>query len=79
MKFELYMFCLWQVITIGFIEAGHAANVIPETVRFGGTFRSLTTEGLLYLKERIKQVLKGVSSNFFKTERPIKSFNNTAQ
>ena len=45
-----------QVVTVGFIDAGQAGNIIPEIVRFGGTFRSLTTEGLLYLEQRIKEV-----------------------
>ena len=50
------------MVTVGFIEAGQAANVIPETVKFGGTLRSVTTEGLLYLQKRIRQVFKGVSA-----------------
>lgn len=62
------------MITVGFIEAGQAANVIPETVRFGGTLRSLTTEGLLYLQQRVRQVFKGVSANKFKKERLANSF-----
>ncbi|RVX11978.1 IAA-amino acid hydrolase ILR1 [Vitis vinifera] len=47
-----------RVITVGFIEAGQAANVIPETVRFGGTLRSLTTEGLLYIQQRVRQIIE---------------------
>ncbi|XP_048322138.2 IAA-amino acid hydrolase ILR1 [Ziziphus jujuba] len=47
-----------RVVTVGFIEGGQAANVIPESVKFGGTFRSLTSEGLSYLKERIKEVIE---------------------
>ncbi|KAE8670024.1 Gag-pol polyprotein-like protein [Hibiscus syriacus] len=35
-----------NVVSIRFVQAGHAANVIPETVTFGGTFRSMTNEGL---------------------------------
>ncbi|KAK3226945.1 hypothetical protein Dsin_006807 [Dipteronia sinensis] len=45
-----------RVVSVTFIEAGQAGNVIPETVRFGGTFRSMTTEGLSYLQQRIKEV-----------------------
>lgn len=45
-----------QVISIGFIKAGEAFNVIPETVMFGGTYRSVTTEGLIDLSTRIKDV-----------------------
>lgn len=44
------------MVTVGYIEGGQAANVIPETVKFGGTFRSLTNEGLLYIEKRIREV-----------------------
>ncbi|XP_075638875.1 IAA-amino acid hydrolase ILR1-like 3 [Castanea sativa] len=47
-----------MVISAGFIEGGQAGNVIPETVRFGGTFRSMSTEGLSYLMQRIKEVIE---------------------
>ncbi|KAE9465617.1 hypothetical protein C3L33_02478, partial [Rhododendron williamsianum] len=33
-------------------------KVIPETVRFGGTFRSMTSEGMSYLQQRIKEVIE---------------------
>ncbi|KAI3939167.1 hypothetical protein MKX01_002035 [Papaver californicum] len=46
------------VVSVGFIGAGQAGNVIPESVNFGGTFRSLTTEGFSYLRQRIKEVLQ---------------------
>ncbi|KAK1563740.1 hypothetical protein Q3G72_032011 [Acer saccharum] len=45
-----------RVVSVTSIEAGQADNVIPETVRFRGTFRSKTTEGLSYLQQRIKEV-----------------------
>ncbi|XVE96345.1 hypothetical protein REPUB_Repub02eG0213600 [Reevesia pubescens] len=45
-----------RVVTVGFIEGGNAVNVIPDSVRFGGTFRSLTNEGLSHLQKRIKEV-----------------------
>ncbi|XP_058207083.1 IAA-amino acid hydrolase ILR1-like 3 [Rhododendron vialii] len=47
-----------RVVSIGFIEGGQAGNVIPETVRFGGTFRSMTSEGMSYLQQRIKEVIE---------------------
>ncbi|CAK9180806.1 unnamed protein product [Ilex paraguariensis] len=46
------------VVTVGFIKGGQAANVIPETVKFGGTYRSLTSHGLSYIKNRIKEVIE---------------------
>ncbi|CAI0391462.1 unnamed protein product [Linum tenue] len=48
-----------QVISVGFVEGGRAENVIPETVRLGGTFRSATTEGLDDLRQRIRDVVEG--------------------
>lgn len=47
-----------QVVSVGFIEGGQAGNVVPESVKFGGTFRSMTTEGFSYLQQRIKEVMK---------------------
>ncbi|KAK2985401.1 hypothetical protein RJ640_014143 [Escallonia rubra] len=47
-----------RVVTVGFMEGGQAANVIPETVKFGGTYRSLSSQGLAYIKERIKEVIE---------------------
>lgn len=47
-----------RVVTVGFIEGGEAFNVIPETVQFAGTYRSLSSRGLSYTKERIKEVIK---------------------
>lgn len=44
------------MLSLGFVEAGKAANVIPEMVKFGGTIRSFTTEGLSYLQKRIIEV-----------------------
>lgn len=47
-----------RVVTIGQITGGQADNVIPESVKFGGTYRSLSSKGLLDTKERIKQVVE---------------------
>jgi len=46
------------VVSVGFIEGGKAANVIPETVKFAGTLRSMTSEGLSHLMQRIKEVIE---------------------
>ncbi|KAK9156806.1 hypothetical protein Scep_003380 [Stephania cephalantha] len=51
-----------RVISIGFIQGGEAENVIPKTVKFGGTFRSMTTEGMSYLQQRIKEVVTAQSA-----------------
>jgi IAA-amino acid hydrolase len=48
-----------RVVSIAFVKAGEGAyNVIPEIANIGGTFRSLTTEGFSYLKQRIKEIIE---------------------
>nr|CAB3502918.1 unnamed protein product [Digitaria exilis] len=48
------------VVSVTSINAGgEAFNVIPESVTLRGTFRSMTTEGLSYLKTRIREVIEG--------------------
>uniref|UniRef100_A0A0C9QR42 TSA: Wollemia nobilis Ref_Wollemi_Transcript_13250_1439 transcribed RNA sequence n=1 Tax=Wollemia nobilis TaxID=56998 RepID=A0A0C9QR42_9CONI len=51
-----------QVVSITFIDAGKGYNVIPNNVRFGGTLRSLSSQGLAQLKKRIKEGNKETSS-----------------
>ncbi|KAL6595016.1 hypothetical protein ACP70R_048119 [Stipagrostis hirtigluma subsp. patula] len=46
------------VVSVTFMKGGDAYNVIPESLSFGGTFRSLTTEGLSYLMKRIKEIIE---------------------
>eukprot|EP00252_Welwitschia_mirabilis_P022447 TRINITY_DN6070_c0_g2_i1.p1 TRINITY_DN6070_c0_g2~~TRINITY_DN6070_c0_g2_i1.p1 ORF type:complete len:183 (+),score=48.73 TRINITY_DN6070_c0_g2_i1:566-1114(+) len=45
-------------ISVGFIKAGGGFNVIPNRVKFGGTLRSITTDGLLRLMKRLKEVVE---------------------
>jgi len=45
------------VVSITFAKGGEAFNVIPESVTFGGTMRSISDEGLSYLMKRIKEVI----------------------
>ncbi|KAH9317630.1 hypothetical protein KI387_019399, partial [Taxus chinensis] len=66
-----------QVISVTFFDGGKGYNVIPNKVRFGGTFRSLTTQGLAQLRKRIKEIIEmqaGVNGCTalidFKEERP---------
>uniref|UniRef100_A0A1D1Z6M9 IAA-amino acid hydrolase ILR1-like 7 n=1 Tax=Anthurium amnicola TaxID=1678845 RepID=A0A1D1Z6M9_9ARAE len=51
-----------SVVSVGFIRAGDAFNVIPESVTLGGTFRSLRTDGLSFLSQRIKEVIEAQSA-----------------
>ncbi|KAK1300563.1 IAA-amino acid hydrolase ILR1-like 7 [Acorus calamus] len=67
-----------QVVSVGFIEGGTAHNVIPETLKFGGTFRSTTMEGLSYLSTRIREIIEAQATvhqctatvDFFKDRIP---------
>eukprot|EP01018_Ginkgo_biloba_P015646 Gb_07092 [translate_table: standard] len=47
-----------QVVSIGYIKSGEGLNVTPSKVKFGGTLRSLKTEGLLNLTKRVKEVIE---------------------
>ncbi|CAN7107972.1 unnamed protein product [Brassica rapa subsp. narinosa] len=44
------------VVTVGYIQGGHTQNVIPQSAKFGGTFRSLSNDGLLFIQRRIKEI-----------------------
>ncbi|KAK6250838.1 hypothetical protein SCA6_004843 [Theobroma cacao] len=48
-----------QVLSVTLIRGGSAFNTIPPYVEFGGTLRSLTTDGLHKLQQRLKEVIKG--------------------
>jgi len=47
-----------QVVSVAFIDGGKGFNIIPNKVRFGGTFRSLTSEGLAKIRKRIKEIIE---------------------
>lgn len=51
-----------QVLSVTFVEGGTALNVIPSNVKFGGTLRSLTTEGMYHFRQRLKEVIEGQAS-----------------
>ncbi|CAG0907806.1 unnamed protein product, partial [Cyprideis torosa] len=44
------------VISVCSIHAGHAHNVIPETVKMSGTLRALSLDGLERLSQRVREV-----------------------
>lgn len=45
------------MVSVGFIDGGQAGNVIPEIVKFGGTYRSMSTDGFAYAQLRIREVI----------------------
>ncbi|KAF8722921.1 hypothetical protein HU200_022059 [Digitaria exilis] len=50
------------VVSVTFVKGGDAYNVIPESMTFGGTLRSMTNEGLSYLMMRVKEIVEGESA-----------------
>ncbi|XP_050229288.1 IAA-amino acid hydrolase ILR1-like 9 [Mercurialis annua] len=61
-----------RVLSLGFVEAGQAGNVIPETVEselLSGTSRSMSSKGLSQLQKRIKEVKKTVINNSYNRKR----------
>jgi amidohydrolase len=50
------------VVTVGSIHGGEASNVIPETVKISGTYRSLSKTGLNVVKQRIADIIHGVAA-----------------
>uniref|UniRef100_A0A804MDE5 IAA-amino acid hydrolase ILR1-like 3 n=1 Tax=Zea mays TaxID=4577 RepID=A0A804MDE5_MAIZE len=48
-----------QVVSVTYVKAGKALDATPNLVEFGGTLRSLTTEGLYCLQRRVKEVVEG--------------------
>ena len=45
------------VVSVTMFHAGDAYNVIPQGARIGGTLRSLSTEGLQSLRDRVDAVV----------------------
>ncbi|KAL5214454.1 hypothetical protein ABZP36_003606 [Zizania latifolia] len=48
-----------QVISVTYVKGGNAIDATPPVIEFGGTLRSLTTEGLYQLQKRVKEVVEG--------------------
>lgn len=57
------------VLSIGHIEGGHAANVIPERVRFSGTFRSLHPEAHDEIRARMDHIIRHTAETWGATAR----------
>ncbi|KAL5719239.1 IAA-amino acid hydrolase ILR1-like 5 [Ranunculus cassubicifolius] len=48
-----------NVLSVAYIHGGEAMNIVPESVKIGGTLRSLSTSGLHQLQQRVKEVIEG--------------------
>ncbi|KAJ4950108.1 hypothetical protein NE237_026940 [Protea cynaroides] len=51
-----------QVVSVTYVRGGSTLNVIPSYVEFGGTLRSLTSDGLHRLQQRVKEVIEQQAS-----------------
>ena len=58
------------VLTFGTMNAGTAANVIPDTVVMGGSIRTYDEDTRSYLKQRMKEIAEGIAAAF-RTEAEI--------
>jgi len=52
------------VVTIGKITGGTVQNVIAETARLEGTMRTLSSESMAKVKERVKSLVKGIEVGY---------------
>ncbi|HEX9939172.1 MAG TPA: amidohydrolase [Longimicrobium sp.] len=50
------------VVSITTIHGGDVFNVIPPEVRLQGTIRSMTTDGLKFLQERVRAIAEGTAA-----------------
>lgn len=52
------------VLTIGTMNAGNAANVIPDVVTMGGSIRTFDEETRIFIKQRLTEIAKGIAQSF---------------
>lgn len=52
----MQLFFFLKVLSVTYVRGGSGLNIIPPIVEFGGTLRSLTTEGLQQLQRRLIEV-----------------------
>lgn len=52
------------VLTIGTIQGGEAANVIPDMVVLGGSLRTYEEATRAYIKERLENIATGIAGSF---------------
>lgn len=53
-----------SVLTFGRLNAGTAANAIPDTVLMGGTIRAFDEDTRDFIKERMVQIADGIAKSF---------------
>ena len=52
------------VLTIGTMNAGTAANVIPDSVTMGGSLRTFDEEARTFIKQRLSEISEGIARSF---------------
>jgi amidohydrolase len=52
------------VVTIGTINSGNAANVIPDTASLSGTIRTYDEETRAYIKKRVSEISSSIGTAF---------------
>ena len=52
------------VLTIGTMNAGNAANVIPDMVTMGGSIRTFDEETRIFSKQRMTEIAQGIAQSF---------------
>lgn len=59
------------VLTIGTMQAGNAANAIPDRVVMGGTLRTFDEEVRTFVKKRLREIAQGVAAVFRATAEVV--------
>ncbi len=52
------------VVSVGYIKAGKAFNIIPEQAEFGGTYRYLTEDTGVTIRRRLKELVQGICKSY---------------
>lgn len=52
------------ILTLGTIQAGNAANVIPDTAHLSGTIRTYNENTRAFIKERVREISTGIATAF---------------
>ncbi|MBO5458819.1 MAG: amidohydrolase [Lachnospira sp.] len=52
------------VLTIGTMQAGNAANAIPDSVVMGGSIRTFDEDTRAFIKERMTEIAEGIAKSF---------------
>ncbi len=52
------------ILTIGTVNAGNAANVIPDTAHMSGTIRTYDESTRAFIKQRVSEIASGIATAF---------------